>query len=428
MLASTVDIYTEKQVDSAQLPAANIRKFKIFASIFSQYPTGELILADPDGRILSNFAIRPGTILRIVATDMSAAMAPGATPAAATPEVPFTRMIIVGVENRDREDDPGIEPLEGAKTGPLGGNITVHLAHPWAVLNDNSNHAYQKRVSEIIKGIATSAVRGFSFDGANIRTTDDSGAIVRYKLQETESEFILNKLLPYATINSHASYAFVDERNVLNLQSFLTMYNQDPKLVIIPPMQDAQTQSSLMLDFVKTPGLRHSFVEGAWFLGRSFQEQMPMLKRKIYIENIADHVTFVANTYYHSVVPGYTLIRKDFVASIDTSEAVVFQHRNFEDALRLNSNILGVMNEFFEVSVTIPLAIDVAQVGKTAILFLMNSDPSQPHWANGKWVIVAAEHFEKDGVYFSKLLLAKPSIPGLPTAIEDPEKYLKDER
>jgi hypothetical protein len=196
-------------------------------------------------------------------------------------------------------------------------------------------------------------------------------------------------------------------------------------------LEDAQANAKIMMDDIKAPGIRHTFVKGGWFLGRQFQEQVPTLRKLVYIEEPISKAKFRGTTAFASPIGGYTLILKQFaeggLSGSIYSGAVAYQHRNFDDALRLNINVAGVMNSFFELALTGPLMVDVAPVGSAIYAFLIDSDPSQPHWANGKWVVMAAEHFGHEGQFYSKLLLAKPSIAteSLPKAL-DASLYLKD--
>jgi hypothetical protein len=168
--------------------------------------------------------------------------------------------------------------------------------------------------------------------------------------------------------------------------------------------------------------------DGAWWIGRKFLEQLGNFKKILYAENPHPTVglSFVAKLPYQSVIEGYTLMKKDFIDSIATgTDASIFPFRTFEDIVRLNINNNGVMNEYFEVSVSVDFAADIATVGKTVTVKLAGADPTKGHWMNGKWLIIASEHSQhKDEMrYYSKYLLARPAIDNLPSGIDAASLY-----
>jgi len=114
MHASTIDIYIHDE--NEMIPVSVIKQFKIFSSIFSQYPSGTLTISDPEGKLLSGFALRPGSILRIVATDVSESANPLAPPPKKTT---FAYMIIVGLESDNDKLNPEIPEMSSAQVGPL---------------------------------------------------------------------------------------------------------------------------------------------------------------------------------------------------------------------------------------------------------------------------------------------------------------------
>lgn len=405
-----------------QIPASAVVDFKIRTSIHTSYPTGELLLEDPEGRVLSELMIRPGSILQIVAISNDSELA-GST-------YPITPMVIVGVENADNENDLQLTMLEGnlaSRTGALGGHVRIHLAHPWGIFTDWRNRAFTKKsISDIVTEIVNEDTRGFQFEDIDIGATDDTtDGPNRYKLQEAEAAFIARKLLPYASIDSSAVYSFVNEKHEFFFQNFKYLYDQDPVISIIPATQETMSEeSSIDLDELNNV---HRISDGRWFIGNQFKNQLGALRKFIYIDDSESRVSYRVLTRYRASLPGYTLLKQGFVDSAIALSSEVHPFRPLSDGIRLAMNRNGVMNEFFEISVTTTTCFDVAAVGYPAELRLVESRPSHTHWADGKWLITQSEHGLTNGQTYSKLRLSRPAIDSLPDAL-NPEEFYKVER
>ena len=402
-----------------QIPASAVVDFKIRTSIHTSYPTGELLLEDPEGRVLSELMIRPGAILQIVAISNESELA-GST-------YPITPMVIVGVESADNENDLQITMLDDqlpSRTGALGGHVRIHLAHPWGVFTDWRNRAFSKKIiSDIVTEIANEEARGFQFESVDIGATDDTAdGPNRYKLQESEPAFIARKLLPYASIDSSAVYSFVNEKHEFFFQNFRYLYDQDSVISIVPAMQEtASTDSAIDLSELENI---HHITDGRWIIGNQFKDQLGALRKFIFIDDSESRVSYRILASYKPSLPGYTLLKQGFVNSSIALSAETHPFRPLADAIRLATNRNGVMNEFFEIDVTTTTCFDVAAVGYPAQLRLVQSKPNQKHWADGKWLITQSEHGQIGGAPYSKLRLSRPAIDSLPDAL-DPQEFYK---
>lgn len=399
-----------------QIPDVSIKSFSLSASIASSFPGAELVLDDPEGKFLAALGIKPGNLIGILA-------APGGQGDIQTTSnaiFTFCAMRVVGINN------PGVFKSfsDQAQLGSLGGDFRLQLAHQWLIQSDWSNHAYTGKSSEIINKIITQGKRGFDFPKVSIDPTDDNGDMVRYKIAESEAQFIHRKILPYTTIQKQATYSFVDEVGGFHLHSFEGMYGQPVSAIILPPFTDAAS-TTLYDPSAKVPQLY--VYDGAWWIGDKFLEQLSTLHKRVYIENTDPKVglSFVAKLPYYSNIPGYTLIKKDFIDSIalNGTEAVVYPFREFEDTLRLNANANASMNEFFQLSITVDFVPDIVQVGSTVQVNLAGIDDTKAHWMNGIWLVIASEHFLREGRYYSKYMIARPAISNLPSNIDAASLY-----
>lgn len=401
-----------------RIPPTMVQEFSIRSSIHTSYPVGELLIQDPEGRLLSDLMIRPGSILQITAIDNTDGFV-GNT-------YPLAPMVIVGIENAEDDTDLHLVTLNSeldSRTGALGGYVRVHLAHPWGIFTSWRNQGYTKTpISDIVRSLIDDPARGFSFEHVDIGSTDDgTDGPNRYKLQESEAAFIARKLLPYATIDSSAVYSFVNERHEFFFQSFKYLYDQDATISIVPAVSEL-TQAGAAMNLQDLENIHH-LSEGRWFIGNQFKEQLGTIKKLMYVDDSESHLSYRILAAYHASLPGYSLLKKGFVDSTLALASEVYPFRSFADSVRLSLNRNSIMNEFFEISVTTTPCFEVGAVGYPAQLRLVESNPNRSHWANGKWLITQSEHGMRNGEKFSKLRLSRPAVDSLPGDLNAEEFY-----
>lgn len=393
------------------IPFASVKSFSITASINSSFPKGELVLNDSEGRFLSTLSIKPGNLISFAFVDEDAEKS---TSAKSLSLFQVTMRVLNVLGGRESKGMMSTEEAttQQAKVGSLGGDVIVTLTDPWMTHTDYTNHAYKQKSSDIIRAVVANTKRNPVFKKISIDETDDSGLTVRYKIAQSEASFIHNKILPYATIERAATYCFVNEFGEFHLHNFKTMYSQDSKLRIIPPHEDTVTN-----DFrINSPKVQQkSLVDGAYNVGEEFLDQLATFKKIVYVEDSSIHTNYIATIPYSSAIPGYTLMRKDYINNVKATSATIYPFRLFEDVVRLEANNSGIMNEFFAVSVVVDLVIDVATVGATVDLVLAGQTVNDAHWMSGKWLIMNTDHFQKGGKYYSRLLLARPAVSDLPS-------------
>jgi hypothetical protein len=282
-----------------------------------------------------------------------------------------------------------------------------------------------KSISDIVNSIISDDTRGFSFDNTDIGETDDSAdGPNRYKLQESETAFIAKKLLPYATIDNSAVYSFVNEKHEFFFQSFKYLYDQDSTISIVPNAQELSGMPNIE-EIMKLKN-KHDIVDGKWFIGRDFKEQLSAIKKFMFIDDSESRLSYRILARHLSALPGYTLLKKGFVESAVALGSDVHPFRSFPEGARLGLNKTSIMNQFFEINTTTTMCFDVAAVGYPAQLRLTAAGEGKVHWANGKWLVTESEHGLIEGTTYSKLLLSRPAIDKLPDEINADEYYKVD--
>lgn len=389
-----------------EIPTAMIKSFKLFATIFSSYPYGELTLDDSQGRLLANLYLKPGNTIRIIASPQSF-NDQGVPVIDETKAVIIQSLRVVSVENLGNSSAQTRGLLSS-----LGGEILVKVTHPWELLANYANRSYRKKNSRIIREILQDPTRGFLFEANQIKIdeSDDVGNIVRYKLGESEASFIQKKILPYVTINGEPSYAFINERGEFHLHNFKNMFNKAVKAVLVPPTTEGFAGLTLTEEERKLA--QQQIIDGAWGIGRKFTQQLGNFKKTIYVEAPEAKVTFGAEMWYMPSIPGKVLINKSYLQAIASGVSTVniLPFREFEDAVRLDVNSNSVMDEFFQIEIVTTLSLDVVNIGEPIKLKLAGAESRVDHWASGTWLVTRATHFSNDGNYYTKLALAKPAM------------------
>jgi len=382
---------------NAKLPAEFIETFKVSTSIYTSYPIAEMIINDNEGRMNAMLTIKPGNFIQFNFQDVDS----GAN-------YQLTPFVVSGIEQVGHSE--GL-PNSG-KMASLGGMVKIHMCHPWEIYTDWSDQAFDTNISSIVSDLANQAKKGWSFSSVKVDKTDDSQGTIRYKLQESETEFILNKLLPYATIDHQAVYTFVNEKNEFHLHDFASMFSAVSTAVILPRPEELSQSPSVATALKGELGSLppHFITDGTWYLGRDFKNMIRAIQPNLLMEEPKAGIAFGGNFSYQTPIPGYTLLKNTYVTSLTNTSSYAIPHRVLDDGLRLLINQVGILNSFLEIKIVTTLIFDIALVGGVINLLLASTPEVATHWMNGKWLISGADHFLSQGQYFTQLTLIKPVI------------------
>ena len=107
----------------------------------------------------------------------------------------------------------------------ISGKISVELIHDWYYYQNKVSEYYDNNISDIIKSL----LKKYNFTSTDIDTTYNSG--VWYQPYMTDSEFIINNLLPYAystDSNNTPFYCWIDNNNTFHFKSYKQLIEQNP--------------------------------------------------------------------------------------------------------------------------------------------------------------------------------------------------------
>lgn len=106
----------------------------------------------------------------------------------------------------------------------ISGKISVELVHDYYYYQNKISQYYQNNISDIIRNL----VKKYKFTKIDIDTTYNSG--MWYQPYMTDSEFIMNNLLPYAystDANNSPFYCWIDNNNCFHFKSYKQLSEQN---------------------------------------------------------------------------------------------------------------------------------------------------------------------------------------------------------
>ena len=314
------------------------------------------------------------------------------------------------------------------------GIIKVWFGHPWLLYKDIRNHAYKPTNSaELIKKIIRGEDRGMAFEADDkcFDKTDDSG-VARYKICETDWDFIQNKVLPYATVQQLPTHFFCNAQSQFYLRSFKNMYSENSKIIYIPSPGTLGDDKN-MADIDKICNDNNIDKDtGLFTIGESSVQigGFDMLKEiypKFFFENLTNN-SFIhgkkrvsnelkkkTGTSYGNLLP----LDAQYMMEVQGTSTKVLHNRQLLDSLSFLFEGAKSIDEMFTVTITSPFNGNHINIGNTANIYVPPIDTSvgnnKKHWLNGKWLTVALEHHTDDEdprKIMTKSTLVRPTFVG----------------
>jgi hypothetical protein len=337
------------------------------------------------------------------------------------------------------EDDFSFDPSK------FSGSIKVWFGHPWFLFKDTNNHAYDAmNNSKLIKKVLESTDRGIKFEvnKDNFLESDDSGNINRYKVAETDWDFIKNKLLPFSTIQKlpplfYCSLLKKKEETkykfVFNFTNSPTLYKQNPK-IMIAPSQEALTEDNAFKEIESICKKNNLEPDTDIYYLQTLklkiisEDDIIDLASQVYTENIetnkgdsvkksiSNNLGGTVGSTFGNLVPIDILY---MTASLGTSVKII-KNRSLADALTLSLSNGKNFDNMFLLIAEINFIGDKITIGDTVEFFvpaIMENDKPKESWIRGKWLISGIEHYsdtmtDDQSKLLSKLYLSRPSFVG----------------
>lgn len=328
-------------------------------------------------------------------------------------------------------------------TGDAGnlGHVELLLEHPWKMFMDFSSHAYAGDAnSEIIRKLVENAEgRGFDFEDIDSKmffSSDEDGSIPRYKCGEGDYDFILNRVLPYTTINKYPAEFWVDELNRVHLDTYKNMYASDPKAVIFFG-SEADVNDDVISAGASTNGLAFARSKLVKIGTDDPSEIISIMKPCVSIDDVSHLLTYTGNLF-PKIAGGkfkkgladksHIPIMFEPMAMNDATAKKVYRNRPLSDLKALAMREQEPFNSLFTIEVETTFCGNLVQTGDNVQLYIPNDKTQTPpakHWANGKWHVRAIRYTYDRGVLLNTLTLCRPSfdINKLNTSVTNIDDY-----
>lgn len=310
------------------------------------------------------------------------------------------------------------------------GGLEILCEHPWSIAQDFSPHAYAgKSNSEIIKSLVqNTSARGFGFEKINseiFQSTDEDGNIPRYNCGEGDLSFIVNKLLPYTTVNNNPVVFFVDDKNNVHLESFQSMFSREAKLLIVGGNEE-DVDDEIRAKAKSLGGLAVSSNLLAKIGDKNPDKFTKILKREISMDDCSALVTYTGKLLPKVAIAkhsqgsksskGYIPVSFDRMITSDATDKVCYTNHMYEDLKAAALNEQKDFNSLFKIDIDVSFCGHLVSVGDNVEIKIPVSKSEDGdtvnHWMDGKWHIKAIKYKwdPTSGVPGMTLTLTRPSF------------------
>jgi hypothetical protein len=328
-----------------------------------------------------------------------------------------------------------IEDKAESNVGKIAGYIQVWFGHQWFLLKDTKNHMYKPTNNgKLIKKILEDKNRGCEFkidESKDFSKTDDKGTIARYKICETDWDFIHNKIVPYTTIKQQPAHFFCDEMGTFYLKSFKDLYSQNSKFIFMPDGEQAG-RKEVAEKIAKVLDKNGIDKQGGHAIMKEFNIKINDQKfnkefyPSFYLENNvtgkfitgSKKLSNKAQASNADVLP----IDDGLIGKMTGSSVKVIHNRQLIDAMSLIFQSGQHVDNMISVSIVSLFCGHKIHIGDTAEIFVVhlwnvNEKKFKDHWLTGKWLVAEIEHYSDEDDFrtmMSKTTLIRPTFVGKP--------------
>jgi hypothetical protein len=389
------------------VPPGVFAGFRLITSLDEGLPYGYFQLLDRDASLFAKFEnLQIGAMVDIEIQSMDDESV----------KVKYPTFYILQIE-----DDCSLD------SSAFAGMIRVWFGHPWFLFKDIKNHAYKPTNNgELIKKILKNEDRGMAFDveDKNFSKTDDTGEIARYKICETDWDFIQNKIMPYTSIGQQPAHFFANEQSKFFMKSFKDIYSDNSTAIFIQKEEKLAEDDNLKAveEIMNSNGMKKgdSFPVQEASVKISDRITSPEVFPTFYLENSVDGSFITGGKMLNNKVEGGKLLPFDqyYMLNVKGTSVKVVHNRQILDALTLLFQTAQDVDKMFQVTTTTLFCGHKLSIGQTAELYMAKlkiDGATKTNWLNGKWLVSRIEHFTDEDDYrtfLTKTYLLRPSFVG----------------
>ena len=412
-------------IDGERIAPQSVQSFKLTVNVKNLLPIGELVIQDNGGSFLAGLGVKIGSIVTSFLEDVpqnSDGLGDVKLDAPKTTAKPdaLTPLVVCRINGSNKNCNES-----------MAGNLTLSLAHPWAIFKSFVNHAYPPQtLGSLIQTVVDDKSRGYPISVGTIDTTDDTAGTPRYKCGISDDEFLTLLLLPFLTSDANPMYSFIDDIGKYNLRSFENLYKVEPTVALVPNMATWSAVSEAYMETNQTIKSFASYTDLALDIGGSaIREMLSALSPKVYFEDTVSGSikSGILRKSFKLGKKNYLPINKTLMDLGPVSNGYMYQFRTMEDAVGLMQNSTRFLNDLISVAATSMFLGVSLPVGATANLFVVPTEEKKKkvtHWLSGRYVVTEKTYYTDGEMLEAKMLtiLSKPIVETNGSAITDISK------
>lgn len=410
MIVSSKSIFVPIFNKTTKLASVYVKNFHLYSSIENCLPIGYFDFLDKDGAFIETLeGITIGSIVQFEMmsddNDINGMKLPEYTVLA-------------------------IETIADEESMRLAGKLRIYFGHKWFLRDDFTSHAYpQMNNSKLVKQILEDDTRGFkmSIDSNNIENCDSDG-IVRYKFNESDREFLFNKVLPYSTHNNVPMHLFCNLKDEFYFKSFQSLFTKKSNILYMPRsiMEDEGNENTMANISSKSSSTMLSFSKIESAIGN--KDCIHQLSIKFLLDSsnfdlnkneVSSGLKLPANvsasessTSLGSYLPLDSAVYTDING---TSTLVKRNHLMSEEIYYLKARSKDLDN-LLSIKLSVDFNGKIYNIGDTCDVYV-----KQGHWANEKWLVTDVELKSEDSADSDEgrndhlmqiMTLSRPSMMG----------------
>lgn len=427
-------MYATITINNEVIHPQKMKSAEVLFSMENHLPVFQMSFVDSGGEILSELPFTMGSVVKFTVWD---AEIPGTILNSDKPKKELASYNFI--VSKMYGDDVANPPI-------IGGYITVIAVHPWQFFKDYTPHCYAPmKASELIRKVVEDDSRGYELKmDDESKDTDTTCKYPRYKTNESDLDFVLNKVLPFATINNAPAYFFATDKNTILLSSFQELINKDVKAVLIPSQLDdelkvdeyvALVENFGLKGFLTYTGLQHAIGGGTG------TDYVSKLLPKFYMEDLGTHKMLAANkrpttkmSKGDSIFTGNKVpLRDTTFGGMNPTNSTVLMNRETEDQINLAINFGRDLDKMFRITLSTEYSAELT-VGSVVYLYIPAYKKTElggnaVHWVTGKWLIYQTKHTAQNtgDKINTELVLVRPtfSMNEQKTTLSDVDSYLE---
>lgn len=396
IINGTADFY-----DDAQM----IESFTIVNSIEDGLPFGYMDITDAESRMLNAFnSLQVGASLNIKALyDENNPQSDDIK------KLEITDWVILYVEPYSTEGKSAV--------------LRVYFGHKMFLYKDMKNHCFEPQTNDkIIKRVLEDQTRGCKFELDEFDTPDNV-PIKRYKVQESDWEFLQNKVVAYSSYKKTPMYLYSNLNNKFYFKSTSSMFSKNPEIGLYFLSDNGDSQA--FEDFIQMYSLKKQELIKDWSISIGNKDAVSEMNRQFALFDNQTGMTFTGikgptakiENDSSSLAKYYPIDYLFQSTSSCGSSIAKLNNHQIDDLYNLLNRSLKDFDGMFTLKIKTDFNSALLNIGACVAIFF-----GENHWANGKWILKDSKiALDRNGNSAIGITLCRPTFSGnkLKTTLEN---------